>query len=242
VLDAIRIVPLSLEGEPPAEAAALELTYRGGPLLANVEVVALYLGSSWRNEPLADTARRMDRFFDFVLTSALMDQLAEYGVEGTAIGHGRRVLSAVVDEAPVRASVSDEQLRNFLRSSSAWLPEPNASSLHFMFLPPGTSVAMGGSRSCEAFCGYHDAIDDSLFYAVMPYPGCRGCLGDADPFDALTSTTSHELAEAVTDPVPGTGWYDDARGEVGDICAWRTKRLGDYLVQLEWSNAARACV
>jgi hypothetical protein len=59
---------------------------------------------------------------------------------------------------------------------------------------------------------------------------------------ALTSTSSHELCEAITDAVPGTGWYDDANGEIGDICAWKTKPLGGYTVQLEWSNKAGQCV
>ncbi len=100
----------------------------------------------------------------------------------------------------------------------------------------------GGSRSCQAFCGYHDAINNHTFYAAMPYPGCQGCLGSLNAFDALTSTSSHELCEAITDAIPGTGWYDDNNGEIGDICAWRTKQLGDYQVQLEWSNKAGKCV
>jgi hypothetical protein len=60
--------------------------------------------------------------------------------------------------------------------------------------------------------------------------------------DSLTTTASHELAEAVTDPVPGTGWYDDANGEIGDVCAWQRKQLDRWTVQLKWSNAAQACV
>jgi hypothetical protein len=60
--------------------------------------------------------------------------------------------------------------------------------------------------------------------------------------DALTSTASHELSEAITDPIPGQGWYDDANGEIGDICAWKTKKLNGYTVQMEWSNSAEACV
>ena len=60
--------------------------------------------------------------------------------------------------------------------------------------------------------------------------------------DALTSTSSHELCEAITDAVPGQGYYDDQNGEIGDICAWQTKRLGQYLVQLEWSNAHGTCI
>ncbi len=34
----------------------------------------------------------------------------------------------------------------------------------------------------------------------------------------------------------------DANGEIGDICAWQTKTVGSYTVQLEWSNKANACV
>jgi hypothetical protein len=241
VRDAIRIVPLRLEGEPPAPAAAPELTYRGGPLLTSVEVVAVHWGAEWRDEPLASLGRRLDGFLDFVLASELMDQLAEYGVEGRPIGHGRRIMSTVLDTAPTPGVLGDAELRSVLQATLPDLPARSVNTLYSLFLPPGTAVSMGDSRSCQAFCGYHDAIDEEIFYSVLPYPGCTGCLGGADDFDALTSTTSHELAEAITDPVPGTGWYDDTHGEVGDICAWETKRLGDYAVQLEWSNAQRRC-
>jgi hypothetical protein len=61
-------------------------------------------------------------------------------------------------------------------------------------------------------------------------------------FDALTGTSSHELCEAITDPVPGSGWYDNANGEIGDICAWNFKKVAGYTVQLEWSNVQGKCV
>jgi hypothetical protein len=103
------------------------------------------------------------------------------------------------------------------------------------------SLVLGGSKSCQAFCGYHDQIDGKLFYAAMPYPNCNGCLGSLSTFEALTSTSSHELCEAITDPIPGEGWYDDANGEIGDICAWQTRLVGEYTVQLEWSNKNNQC-
>jgi hypothetical protein len=239
---AIRIVPLQLGSDPPLAAAAPELTYRGGPLLANAAVVALYWGPQWRDAPLATVAGRMDAFLDFVLTSALMDQLGEYSVPGATIGHGRRVASSVLDAVPTPTSLSDQQLQDALQSALPGLPAPDANSLYMIFLPPNVAVVMDGGQSCDAFCGYHNSFDNGIYYGVLPYPGCAGCVGGLDTFDALTSTTSHELAEAITDPVPGTGWYDDANGEVGDICAWQTKRLGDYVVQLEWSNNAGACI
>jgi hypothetical protein len=60
-------------------------------------------------------------------------------------------------------------------------------------------------------------------------------------FDALTATSSHELCEAITDPVPGKGWYDDRNGEIGDMCAWNFKQVAGYTVQLEWSNRQGKC-
>ena len=103
-------------------------------------------------------------------------------------------------------------------------------------------VVQGGAASCQAFCDYHNATSSGIFYAVMPYPGCTGCRGDLTVFEALTLTSSHELCEAITDPIPGAGWYDDMNGEIGDICAWQTKKVGLYTVQLEWSNRTGTCV
>src|SRR3954453_12840430 len=100
---------------------------------------------------------------------------------------------------------------------------------------------MGGAKSCSSYCGYHDAVG-KVYYAVMPYPNCAGCLGGMAALDALTGTSSHELCEAITDPVPGSGWYDNLNGEIGDICAWRFKKTAGYTVQLEWSNAKSQCV
>jgi len=111
-----------------------------------------------------------------------------------------------------------------------------------VFLPGGVSVTASGSSSCQSFCGYHDAIKSRVFYAVMPYPDCTGCSNNLSTLDSLTATSSHELCEAITGPVPGQGWYDQNNGEIGDICAWQTKQVGNYTVQKEWSNSANSCV
>ena len=125
--------------------------------------------------------------------------------------------------------------------TSTAFPKPNPNMLYFVYLPPGVAVVQGGARSCQAFCGYHNDVNGQIVYAVMPFPDCPGCAGGLSTLDALTSTSSHELCEAITDPIPGQGWYDDVHGEIGDICAWKTKRVGAYTVQQEWSNQANAC-
>jgi hypothetical protein len=239
----LRIVPL--HGAPRVTAAVTpELTYRNGPLLTNVEVFTVFWGKAWQDATNSTVVKQMNEFFDFVLTSKLIDQLGEYSVEGKTIGHGTRTGSLTLTTSEPGAKVQDSAIQQMLQSEIAagTLPAKNANSLYFVFLPPGTQLEQGGAASCTDFCGYHDATSDDVFYAAMPYPNCTGCEGGLTTLDALTSTSSHELCEAITDPIPGQGWYDDANGEIGDICAWKTKRLNGFTVQLEWSNAAEACV
>ena len=239
----IQIVPLRTEAAAPATAP--ELTYRGGPLLSAVEVFTFFWGPAWQQDPQAALVAEVNAFFDFVLTSALMDQLAEYSVPGIAITHGSRAGSKKLTVAPPGSSVTDPAVQQLIQRELAAdpsVPQPNANTLYFVFLPPGTSIALGSGSSCLNFCGYHSDVGGRIFYAVMPYPSCPGCLGNQSDFEALTSTCSHELCEAITDPVPGQGWYDDANGEIGDICAWQTRSIGGYAVQREWSNRAQACV
>lgn len=242
----IRIVPLH---RPEAAAAvpaapAPQLTYRNGPLLTAVQVFTVFWGSAWKPAPNSDLVTQMNQFFEYILTSELMDQLGEYSVPGQTIGHGSLIGTTVLTSPAPGTSVQDRAIQKLLQKEigAGTLPTTNANTLYFVFLPEGVTVNQGNSASCQAFCGYHDSFGQNAYYAVMPYPGCSGCTGGLSILDALTSTTSHELCEAITDPVPGQGWYDDNNGEIGDICAWKTRKVGNYTIQLEWSNKAGACV
>jgi hypothetical protein len=232
--DAIRIVPLHEPGRiaaPPRPTP--KLTYRGGPLIGAVEIFTLFWGNYDK-----DLADKLNAFFKYIVKSKLIDQLAEYAVDGKPIGHGSFAGTATVTTPKLGKSVSDGEVQHLIEGKFA---EPSPNRLTFVFVAEGTRVVQGGSGSCQAFCGYHSDIDEQIYYAVMPYPGCSGCSAGLSVFDALTATSSHELCEAITDPVPGTGWYDDLHGEVGDICAWQFKKLGKYNVQLEWSNNKKRC-
>jgi hypothetical protein len=248
VSDPIRIVPLHGVDVTPAHGAGAtptpELVYNGGPLLAAVEVFTVFWGDSWQAAAGAALTNQLNGFFDFVLASELIDQLAEYSTQQTTIGHGTRAGTATITSPPLGTSITDQAIQQTLQNliANGTVPSPDANTLYFLYLPPNVAVALGGSRSCQGFCGYHNDVGGSVYYAVMPYPGCSGCAGGLALLDALTTTSSHELCEAITDPIPGQGWYDETNGEIGDICAWQTKPLGDYTVQLEWSNDQGRCV
>lgn len=252
--DAIRIVPLHVPAVTPPSSAVFsaaatsappQLTYRGGPLMTAVEVFTVFWGSAWQHTPNDALLTQINQFFDFVLTSPLLDQLSEYSVAGQTIGHGVHDGTITITTPLLHHSVTDTAIQHMLQGliAAGSVPPASANRLYFIYLPPGVKVIQGGSASCQAFCGYHNDIAGQVFYAAIPFfPGCSGCTGGLAPFDALTSTSSHELCEATTDPIPGQGWYDDSNGEIGDICAWKTKMLGAYTVQLEWSNSANQCV
>jgi hypothetical protein len=241
--EAIRIVPIHPGRAAAPPAAPPKLTYRGGPLLSAVEVFTAFWGSPWQGAE-SQLAAQVNAFFGYVLTSPLMDQLAEYSEPNRPIGHGSVLGTGVITSRQPGRIVTDAEIQALVQAEirSGTLPKTTANTLYFVYLPPGVTVELSGQRSCSAFCGYHDSIGGAVYYAVMPYPDCSGCVGALAVLDALTSTSSHELCEAVTDPVPGQGWYDDVNGEIGDICSWQTKRLGQWTVQLEWSNRQSKCV
>src|SRR5215467_9333642 len=112
-------------------AASPHLTYRGGPLIQNVEVTTIYWGRGWQNDPIR---AQLDAFFDFIVTSSLIDQLAEYNVPSFTIGHGKHVASLIVGQNPP-ATVDDPAIAAFVQQqiASGAVPAQNANSLYSVF-------------------------------------------------------------------------------------------------------------
>ena len=232
------------DGKPHVGPASAKLTYRGGALLTNVEVFTIFWGKLWgSNKTSIKLIADINKFFGAILASSAIDQLAEYNVTNQTIGHGSFVGTKTINANAPKHSITDSNIRKQLKVwiKAKTVPNPTKNMLYFIYLDPKIISIMGGSRSCQSYCGYHDNIGN-IYYAVMPYPTCDGCLGGKAAFDALTGTSTHELSEAITDAAPGAGWYDDNNGEIGDICAWNFKQVAGYNVQLEWSNKANKCV
>jgi hypothetical protein len=149
-------------------------------------------------------------------------------------------------------------------------------NLYHVFLPKGVDTCFDLSASCYspdnnstwAFCAYHDAVTFSdigtVLFSVEPYQDVAGCAvqtpsPNGQLADSTNSVLSHETFEAITDPIPGTGYTNrvslDLDGaEIGDECQPLGNAAGDFLtptfkinaknyeVQLEYSNTYHACV
>lgn len=222
-------------------AGTYDLVYQGGPLLTHPEVFVIFLGNTWRKHK--NDMDYLQGFFPAVLTSSLMDQLKEYNTSAYQYGYGKYLGSAIVAHTYRGKKISDVQIQNEIKTCIARhkIPSNTAQTLYFVFTPPNIKVTADKDASCTVFCGYHDAIDQQIFYAVIPYPSCNGCLGTLSVQQSLTVTSSHELCEAMTDPIPGNGWYNQKKGESGDFCGFTFKTVNGYTVQQEWSNKLSDC-
>src|SRR5438477_5288505 len=84
----IRVVPLHQPTIAVAPAGA-NLTYRGGPLISNVEVFTIFWGNLWESSSgSANLMSKLNTFFGDIVVSPLIDQLTEYNVPSQMIGQG----------------------------------------------------------------------------------------------------------------------------------------------------------
>src|SRR5947209_17911657 len=85
----VRIVPLAtpeVHKRAAAAAQAAHLVYNNGPLITVPEVFTVFWGSGWEQAPAASLIPEINAFFDYILTSPLIDELAEYSVPKDKIG------------------------------------------------------------------------------------------------------------------------------------------------------------
>lgn len=182
----------------------------------------------------------------YVTTSISWQALKEYGV-----GTGSAAPAVVLTQSPA-AAITDDEVQSFItaRIQDGSL-KVDAQSLVMMYYPATTTITNKGAVSCQDFAGYHGSITlatgGRLAYGVIPRCGL-------EPVSALTFATSHEIAEAATDPVltsnndlndPYSLWTLNIGGvEVGDLCqnladpAFAERNVG--VVARTWSNAAMA--
>ena len=221
------------------------VTFHGGALLTSVETQALYLGNTWsaQSSP-APTTTALDNFLTNITGSAYMTALTRAGY---GVGTGTST-AGYIDKANLTAgsTITDAFIQAEINAdiNKGLLTKPDANKLYVVYVDPNVAVNLGGATSKTSFLGYHGAfaasIGTTIHYAVITSPG--GAAGNAgmgrSAIDQLTSVTSHELAEAVTDPNVNfgrLGWYDDKlNGEIGDITSNNPNalvRLNGYLVQ-----------
>jgi hypothetical protein len=235
------------------------VTFGNGPLLSNVAVQAVFYGSDWTINPTyQNQAASVNNFLHMVVQSSYMDMLhtAGYNVDrGSAAAPVYE--SVTIDPSKYLIDGAGSKLRTALVQdiNSGKLQAPNANTLYVIYVEPNVAVQAGTLNSTTSCLGYHwnfsatvqppssPSYSGPIYYAVIPYPGgsvplptgtvANGSSWWLDSLNGMTSVTSHELVEAVTDPDNAHGWKDSnyTFSEVVDICYNQTVYLNGYAVQ-----------
>jgi hypothetical protein len=210
------------------------VSFFGGNLLPQVQAQALYLGHEFSTAPANTQPATLDAFLKDITGGPYMQALARAGYN---VGPGTAVAGAVDNTSlTVGSTISDAFIRSRLQTdvTSGLLQAPNANTLYVVYVEPDVAVNLGSGQGTtqQGILGYHTAFVGAngapIRYAVVVSPGGaarNSVLPEATTaIDQLTAVTSHELAEAVTDPDVNSnvnngrlGWFDPQRGEIGDI-------------------------
>ncbi|KAJ3072551.1 hypothetical protein HDU98_003379 [Podochytrium sp. JEL0797] len=190
-----------------------------GPLLTNVAVQPVFFGN-------VTHATEIDNFYEHVVQSPWMNVLSQYSVgQGTAV-------PGLHMRAPSNLALTQKDVEKLLLSmvSNGHIVPTAMTYVPVHFSPGFVITARGGSVSCKEWCGIHDFLDlgslvpgvPNLYFGMIPNFGvgtnCDGGCGKGEKeIDNICSVASHELAEAITDPVPWNGWYNKSN-EIGDLC------------------------
>src|ERR1044071_114180 len=184
----------------------------GGSVISNAAFFAIYYNS----QPASTLQSGINSFVNnFSGSDPGMKVITQYRKPGNAISATLGNSGSFVDSKPTPSKISDTQIQSYLAGLF------NAGSVAFatgriygVYLPQGTVSTQGRYRSCTNYCGYHSSFTyngQTAIYAVFPYNSCSGCsLSGKTVLDMETIVTSHEIREAITDPV--NAWWESTSG------------------------------
>jgi hypothetical protein len=237
-------------GYPGPHPAAPKVESYGGPVLDKPVVVPIYFGA----DPFkAD----LDKFLAALPGSSWWKTTtSEYGVGDIAIG-SPVILS---EDAPTQTTSDaiEAWLADKLDGTHPEFPAVDKNNIYVIIYPEKTVISQPNfGTSCQSYGGYHfetkTKTGKEIVYSVIPR--CT-TFGEFKGIDAVTTTISHELAEAATDPLAVTNpayaivdndhviWNVTPLGEVGDMCTYEPQNyprlVAGFPVTKIWSNASAA--
>jgi hypothetical protein len=192
----------------------LGMLYQNGVLIPHMEVQGVYLGSAWKTSTGAANVAYLDKFLSYLVNSPYTEGLTRAGYP---VGTGT-ASPGVLDPLEIGTVISDSQietdLQKLITAGRVQAPDPNR--IYVIYVGQGTEVTTSFGNSKYGFLGYHLWFSGTnaagkkteLVYAVIPYK-------TGGPYmQGTTLVTSHELAEAATDPT-GNGFMTYG-GEISD--------------------------
>ncbi|HWW03560.1 MAG TPA: hypothetical protein VNZ64_27905 [Candidatus Acidoferrum sp.] len=215
----------------------------GGPVIGNVDVQLVFWGREWgRTPPVSPSA--IQQAVNDILRGPYMSRLTQYGCSGK----GRVRGTTFVTNSDPPNPFNDANVQQFVIGliDSGTLPEPDEDWGLFVcvFMPTYANYGPGGASGAHSAVVWsdYDLFDVDNDWAHVAWIGNPGSI------DPITTTFSHELVEACTDPqtTGSPAWRQTPcntpnQCEIGDVCN-STARVNGVQVQAYWSQIDNSCV
>jgi len=206
--------------------ASAALTYYGGPIAGNAEIVMV----SWGSLVSASAQTNLPYFYADITQSDYWAVMTQYATTingsdgqpgsnqqlGFGTLKGSYVIAPSLCSTASNCTVTDVQIGNELAAQIAANHLPAATTdgaghvntIYMVHFPPNVSITQDGSASCVAFCAtFTNFTTSNLLVAagLIPDQGgacASGCGGGAVAYlDRETEVTAHNLVNIVTDPL-----------------------------------------
>ncbi|MBI3557312.1 MAG: hypothetical protein HY074_13695 [Deltaproteobacteria bacterium] len=235
---------------PATHPALPVLINHGGHVLAD----PVFVSVTFPDDALATS---LEQFGSQVGVSSFWAPMSEYGVGAATAGtpvHVSVAAPATIDDAGIQT-----WLASMLDGTHVEFGTPTANTLYVLYYPTSTTSTIQGLSSCTDFDGYHSdlRLSSGLYISYAVIARCKPSAGQTQ-LEQLTSTASHEMAEAASDALPFDNTAVD--GVVQSQNIWDTMSFGSevsdmcqrydssyyqpadlaFQVQRYWSNAAAA--
>ena len=219
----------------------------GGRVIGNVDIQLVFWGKEWASATAPVASSAVQNAVQTILNSPYLSKLTQYGC--TARGRVRG--STFVTDSDPPNPFNDASVQSFVVGliDNETLPEPDEDWDLFVcvFMPSYAVYGPGGASGAHSAVVWNDydlfdVDNDRSHLAWIGNPGGSGAL------DSMTTTFSHELVEACTDPetTASPAWRQTpcavpTQCEIGDVCT-SVARVFGVQVQAYWSQADGACV
>ena len=260
---------------PAAAAAAGRIKYHGGAVMTAPlnTIYIIYYGNFPVTGAANDTRTVLNDFFaniggspQFNVNTTYYDASNKHVVNAL---HFDPVATVYNDNYSLGKSIRDGDIATIVHNTltAGHLPTDDNAIYFVVTAPDATARLVSG-------CAWHDGsktliAGHAIKYSSIPvYAGkqLNGCSGSVQnykennsPNDNLEADNAldsfmHELSEAITDPLPSSGWVTKGGAENGDLCNFNygttylapngthaDAHIGnrDYLVQSIWQNTGK---
>jgi hypothetical protein len=250
----------------PAAGQEPQLTYGGGPVISNIKPFIITWGAKSKIWPAGLSA--LQTYWNDIPKSSYVAWLNhDYKTPSQTIGLGSTLQGIIEDTGvPKGSTIDDTQIaQEIQRLASNGTIKPDNNTYYQIVFPPGITITAGPDTFCQNSgggtpCAYHNSTTTSggqnIYYSPQPdYSGQCGVdcgFVPGNNIASLTTATSHEMTEAITDAEVGDNnlaWTDPGPGttkgfEIGDECEGESQgqQVDGIFVQTEWSNSQHACI